>query len=116
MKKVEDLIIYKTSLDLIPKIYLLIRSNEKLKKDFSLCDQIKRAAISITTNISEGYFRGIKQTTNYYRIASGSANEVITLLEIIALVYKINTSDIKQKYSILVKQINSFIKSLSKPF
>ena len=77
MKK---LIIYQQSLKLIAQIYLLIRSNKQLQRDFSLCDQIKRASVSILTNIAEGYHRHVKQWRNYLKIASGSANEVVALL------------------------------------
>jgi four helix bundle protein len=74
MFEIKDLRIYKKSLELVKEIYLLIEKNPKLSKDFSLCDQIKRASVSIPANISEGFFRSKKQTKNYLEIASGSAN------------------------------------------
>ncbi|EKE13759.1 MAG: S23 ribosomal protein [uncultured bacterium] len=111
MKTLDDLIIYNKALDLVKKIYQLINSNPILKIDYSLCDQIKRASVSVVANISEGYFRSRKQTKNYLEIASGSANETVTLLKIIFMVYQIDTKGLQNEYIILGKQINSFSKS-----
>ena len=109
--KVDDLVIYQKALELTTKIYRLIEANSLLKKDYSLCDQIKRASVSIATNISEGYFRSRKQTKNYLEIAAGSTNEVITLLKIINKVYNIKTDSLQDEFIILCKQINSFSSS-----
>lgn len=111
MKSLDDLIIYNKALDLVRKIYLLINYNQILKRDYSLCDQIKRASVSVVANISEGYFRSRKQTKNYLEIASGSSNETVTLLKIVFLIYKIDTKELQSEYIILGKQINSFSKS-----
>lgn len=113
MKKLNDLKIYKKAIQLVSKVYQLIENNYKLIKDFSLCDQLKRASISVATNIAEGYFRSQKQTKNYLEIASGSTNEIVTLLIIVSYVYKINTEELKNEYVILGKQINSFSKTIN---
>jgi len=105
---VEDLKIYQKAIELVGKIYELIKNNKALYNDFSLSDQIKRASISVATNISEGYCRSKKYFKNYLKIASGSANEVITLLLIIEKVYKIDTNFLQKEYQILAKQISSF--------
>lgn len=111
MANVEDLRIYKKALALVKEIYRLIKDNPQLVKDFSLNDQLKRAAVSVVTNIAEGYFRSKKQSQNFLRISSGSANEVVSLLRIINLIYEINTKDLQEEYKILGKQINSFANS-----
>lgn len=111
MKTLDDLIIYSKALNLVKRIYQLINSNQILKRDYSLCDQIKRASVSVVANISEGYFRSRKQTKNYLEIASGSSNETVTLLKIISLIYQIDTKELQNEYIILGKQINSFSKS-----
>jgi len=113
MANVENLRIYKKALGLVKKIYQLIKDNPKLARDFSLCDQIKRAAVSVITNIAEGYFRSKKQSQNYLEIASGSTNEVVSILRIINLVYEINISNLQEEYTILGKQINSFSKTFN---
>src|SRR3989344_6847947 len=108
MRNVRNLKIYLKALNLVAKIYQLIRSNSDLSKDFSLCDQLKRASVSIPANISEGYARTKKYFKNYLNIAKGSANEVITLLEIINLVFNINTQKLQEEYDYLARQITSF--------
>ncbi len=108
MFQIKDLRIYQKSLNLVKDIYLLIKNNQKLSKDYSLCDQIKRASVSVPANISEGFFRSKKQTKNYLEISSGSTNEVVTQLKIIFMVYEIDTNKLQEEYTILGKQINSF--------
>lgn len=109
----EKLLIYQTSLELVVKIYNLIRTNSKLEKDYPLCDQIKRASISIVANIAEGYKRSPKQYKNYLKISSGSVNEVVALLQIIQLLYGINTLELQKSFKILGMQIYSLSKKIS---
>lgn len=108
----ENLRIYQVSLDLNVEIYDLIRTNSFLRRDYSLCDQLKRASISITANIAEGYCRTGKEYRNYLRIASGSSNEVVALLQIIERIYKINTVNFQNDFKKLGRQINALSKTI----
>ncbi len=110
----DNLRIYQKAMELVAKVYILIKNNPQLAKDFSLNDQLRRAAISIVANIAEGYCRTKKQFQNYLQIASGSANETVALLQIITLVYKVETSELQNEFKILGKQINSFSNSLNR--
>jgi four helix bundle protein len=114
MRNVEDLEIYRKAIEYVSEIYLLIKKNRILEKDYSLADQLKRAAVSVAANISEGYFRSVKQTQNYLEISSGSAHETITHLVIISNVYSIETKNLRERYLILAKQINAFSSSISR--
>ncbi len=50
---------------------------QPLGKDYALLNQIKRSAVSITSNIAEGYERGTrKQQIEFCYIAKGSAVEL----------------------------------------
>ena len=52
-------------------------------KDWGFKDQITRAAVSIPSNIAEGYERGAKREFAYYlKVAKGSCAEVRTQLQI----------------------------------
>lgn len=106
----ENLRIYKDSLDLIKQIYILT-NNSVLKKDFSLCDQIRRAAVSVLSNIAEGYMRSGKQYKSYLKISSGSTNEIVAQLQVINTVYGINTGDLQEKFRILGRKIIAFSKT-----
>jgi len=104
--------IYDLGLKLVKDIYKLIKNNKIVSKDYSLSDQLKRAAVSVPCNISEGAYTTKKQFVNYLRIAAGSSNEVVALLKIVELVYSIKTDVLQSKYTALGKQINSLIKRI----
>jgi four helix bundle protein len=58
------------------------------KEQFGLCDQMKRAAISIPSNIVEGYRRGSKKDyAHFVSIAHGSLSELETQLLLAQSVY-----------------------------
>lgn len=62
------------------QVYKLLESYPKAEK-FSLVDQIKRSAISITSNIAEGYGRrSYKEKMRFYYIAKGSLQELLSQL------------------------------------
>lgn len=108
----DKLLIYQKALSLIAEIYRLISDNPQLKSDYSLCDQIRRAVVSILANMAEGYGRSRKQFQNYLQISSGSANETVALLQIINKIYGINTNDLQDEFRYLGRQINSFSRTL----
>ena len=74
--------VWKLSMDLVTHVY---RATEEFPKEerYSLTDQIRRAAVSIPSNIAEGAARQTrKEFTNYLHMAQGSLSELDTLLEI----------------------------------
>jgi four helix bundle protein len=78
----EDLIIWQKAVDLAKDIYLLTGRVE-FKTDFGLKDQMRRAAVSISTNIAEGFERrSRKEYLNFLNIAKGSCGELRSLLVI----------------------------------
>jgi len=72
----EDIEVWQKARELTREIYVL--SNEGLfARDFGLRDQIRRASVSIMSNIAEGFERGSnKEFIQYLYIAKGSAGEV----------------------------------------
>ena len=112
----EKLRIYQTAIDLVTEIYSLIRKHKNLSADWSLCDQVKRASISVAANIAERYLRSKNHFKNYLKIASGSANEVVALLQVIQNVHGVNTVGLQESYKILAKQISSFSTRLKSNF
>lgn len=78
----EDLIVWQRAIALVKQIYL-ITDEGGLKRDFGLKDQIRRAAVSIPTNIAEGFERSSrKEYLQFLNIAKGSAGEVRSLCKI----------------------------------
>jgi four helix bundle protein len=83
-RKFEDIPVWNESKKFVNDIYNLIFKNQKLAKDYSLTDQLKRASYSIMLNIAEGFERGSnKEFANFLNIAKGSAGEVRSILYIL---------------------------------
>jgi len=82
IKNFEDLEIWKESKEIAVKIFK-ITNNIKFKYDLGFKDQIRRSAISIPSNISEGFERNNNNEFIYFlKIAKGSSSELITQLKI----------------------------------
>ena len=78
MGKFQDLKVWQRAKDLAVYVYT-ITNNGKFSKDYGLKDQIRRAAVSIASNIAEGDELGTnKQSVNFFYIAKGSTAEVLT--------------------------------------
>jgi len=76
VKNFEDLEIWKAARGLTREVYDLSKE-PKFSKDFGLRDQMRRAAVSIMSNIAEGYERGGNQEfVQYLYIAKGSCGEI----------------------------------------
>lgn len=81
-KTFEELQIYQRSRKLVNAIYSLTRQ-EGFCRDFGLVDQIRRAGVSIMSNIAEGFERGSKaEFIRFLNIAKGSCGEVRAQLQI----------------------------------
>ena len=73
----EDLIVWQKAQDIAVKIYKLIEENEFIKRDSGLKDQFKRAAISISDNIAEGFeYNNNPDFHRFLRISKGSCGEI----------------------------------------
>ena len=76
IERFEDLVAWQKARLLTSKIYAATRIGQ-FAKDFGLIDQIRRAAVSIGSNIAEGFERGNnKEFVTFLGIAKGSAGEV----------------------------------------
>ncbi len=82
MKTYRDLIVWQKSMDLVLKIYA--EASKFFNEEFyNLTSQIKRSAVSIPSNIAEGYGRNKSgDYVRFLRIASGSLYELQTQCEI----------------------------------
>jgi len=78
----EKLEIWQKAMELVDKIYDYTETFP-VKEKFALCDQIRRAVVSIPINIAEGAGRNSKREfVQFLMITRGSLYEVITLLMI----------------------------------
>lgn len=83
VKRFQDLRCWQKSRMLVNEVYQL--SNQgKIRRDFGLRDQLRRAAVSTMTNIAEGFGRfSSRDTIRFLDISQSSASEVISLLYIV---------------------------------
>ena len=80
IKRFEEIVAWQEARKLACMIYCLT-STGGFAKDFGLRDQIRRAAVSVGSNIAEGFERnGNKEFEKFLWIAKGSAGEVISQL------------------------------------
>jgi len=99
IQRFEDLICWQKSRELVKGIYLVLRDC----KDFGFRDQIQRAAVSILSNIAEGFERGTQQEfLNYLYIAKGSAGEVRAQLYVALDVGYLNIETFKSLNSLAI--------------
>lgn len=76
IEKFEDLIAWQKSRELAREIYY-VTSRGQFAKDYGLRDQIRRAVVSIMSNIAEGFDRGGRaEFHQFVVIAKGSCAEV----------------------------------------
>ena len=77
-----DLVVWKQSMTLCQEVYSLIRQFPQEER-YALCDQLRRAVVSIPSNIVEGNGRDSRaEYARFLAIARGSVFEVQTQLEL----------------------------------
>jgi len=80
IKRFEEIESWQLGRELVKAVYAICRIGA-FAKDYGLKDQIQRAAVSICSNIAEGFERsGNKEFANFLWIAKGSAGEVASQL------------------------------------
>lgn len=111
-----DLRVYQTSRDLVKTIYSVLAaypSNEQ----YALCDQLRRASVSVPSNIAEGMSRSSdKEKAHFIEISYGSLMEVLCQMEIskeLNYVTEGQMKDIENQITIIAKQLSKLRTTLS---
>lgn len=80
MVQFQDLQVWQRSKNLAVEIYRLT-NNGAFNRDFGLRDQVRRAAVSVASNIAEGHERGTnRDSVRFFYMAKGSIAELQTQL------------------------------------
>ncbi len=112
----EDLFTWQKGIELVKDIYL-ITEKKGLKTDFGLKEQIRRAAVSIPTNIAEGFERrSRKEYLNFLNIAKGSAGEIRSQLYVAFGVGYLEKSEfecLREKAKFLSGSISNHAKAIN---
>ena len=115
VNRFEDLEVWQKAMKIAEDIYLLTRE-DKFAREYSIKDQIIRASISISNNISEGFeYDNQKDFIKFLRYSKGSTGEVrnmITFLKRVGLVNEEFYLLITNELVVLSKQLYAFINYL----
>ena len=78
----ENLVVYQRGIELVTHVYEVIKKFPK-EEQYALCDQLRRAVVSVPSNIAEGMGRySNKEKARYIEISYGSLMEVFCQLNI----------------------------------
>ncbi len=112
----EDLFIWQKGIEFAKEIYL-ITEKKGLKNDFGLKNQMRDAAVSIPTNIAEGFERrSRKEYLNFLNIAKGSSGEMRSLLYVafeIGYLDKDEHKYLRERTKFLSGSISNHMKAIS---
>ena len=110
----KDLLVWQKARDLAVFVYS-ISNQVKFKKDYGLCDQVRRSSVSVPSSIAEGDERDTdKESIRFFFIAKGSLAELRTQMDIAYQVGYIDESvflDVEEKAIQIGKMLGALIKA-----
>lgn len=108
--------IWKKAIEFAKEIYL-VTEKKGLKNDFGLKNQMRDSAVSISSNIAEGFERrSRKEYLNFLNIAKGSAGEVRSQLYVafeVGYLDKLELEYLREKAKFLSGSITNHINSIN---
>ena len=117
METHKDLRVWQQSIEMVTSIYMMTQSFPK-EETFGLVSQLRRASVSVPSNIAEGYARGTdKEKLHFLRISSGSMSEVETQLMLslnLGYIDQEKYNKLSETVTSVWKQLNSLISSIKK--
>lgn len=113
----KELTVWQKSKDLVKEVYRLVKLLPK-EETYALSDQMRRAVISIPSNIAEGWGRsGDKDYPRFLSVALGSNFELETQLIICGELGLIPENELEQAQQLtdeISKMLNALISKLKK--
>ena len=107
--------VYQQSKKLVLVIYDLLKYFPK-EENYALCDQLRRAVISIPSNIAEGISRtSRKEQIHFLEISFGSLNEVMCQIEIaneLGIISQENLSLVEDYYKLIAQMLSGLRRSI----
>ncbi len=118
IKSYKDLVVWQKSMFLVKTIYIVTKKLPK-EETYALADQMRRACVSVASNIAEGYERGsTKEYVQFLVIARASKAELETQLQICTMLNYLTTEEIAESLTLceeVGKMLNSIINKLKLP-
>ena len=116
-KRFEEMKVWQEARQLTNNLYRLTQLGH-FAKDFGLRDQMRRASVSVMSNIAEGYERGTnKEFIHFLNYAKGSVGELRSQLYVALDLEYITQTEFEINYDLSVSisaQLANFIKYLRK--
>ena len=113
VKSYKDLIVWQKAMDMTESLYRIVKKLPK-EETYALSDQMRRAAISIPSNIVEGFGRNsMKEYLQFLYIANGSVCELETQLMLCVRVNYLKENEIQPTMSLL-SEIGKIIMTITK--
>jgi len=117
IERFEDIQAWQKARELVTRIYNVPNKGD-FAKDYSLKDQLRRASVSVMSNISEGYARQTdKEFAQFLYIALGSTAEVQSLLYVaqdLKYISKEESDNIYELSSEVARLVAGFTKYLQR--
>lgn len=118
VKTFEELEVWQHSRKLVKEIYR-VSALGAISKDFGLRDQLRRASISVLSNIAEGFERsGNKEFAHFLFMAKGSAGELRAQLYValdLAYISGEEFRNLANASATIARQLSALIKYLQRP-
>ncbi len=112
----KELIVWQRAMELVAETYDVTEGFPK-EETYGLVSQMRRAAVSIPSNIAEGRHRGTKKEfIQFLRIALGSTGELETQMEIAKMLPKTKKINFSRSESLLLetgRMLRSMIQKLN---
>ncbi|MDE1970115.1 MAG: four helix bundle protein [Patescibacteria group bacterium] len=115
MQSFKDLIVWQKAFDLAMEIYQITNLFPRVEL-YGLSSQMRRSAVSISSNIAEGFNRNNKrESLQFIMIAFGSSAELETQLLLAEKLRFVNKTQFQKSYSLLeeVRKILSTVRKKS---
>lgn len=117
IKAYRNLVMWQKSHELVLEIYKITKTFPK-EETFGITSQLRRAIVSVSANIVEGFKKRTKQSKiNHYNIAEGSlaeANYFLLLSKDLAFIDELNFKLFEEKIEEVGKIIDSYIYNIEK--
>ncbi len=117
METHKDLRIWQQSIEMVTSLYKVTMTFPK-DELFGLVSQIRRAAVSVPSNIAEGYARGTdREKLHFLRMSSGSMSEIETQLMLslnLGYMSQDSYNEQSERVTSVWKQLNALISSVKK--
>ena len=109
------LIAYQKAKEVVKRTYKLLKKFPAEER-YAMCDQLRRASVSITSNIAEGINRySVKEKAHFIELAYGSLMEVSSQLEIAEDLRYITTED-RMSMDELIKDVARLLSGLQNSY